>query len=129
MLGLLIQLSLHTYFLVVFYIHMDIFFLLYFLFGLHFPVSNVHLQSHEICFTNTLDSLNPVIILNAVMIISLDLLGIHNLSDGSSRVQQLIQYLNKIQVGSDAVHNDLYQFNKLTILIKTFETKSSFHVK
>ena len=63
------------------------------------------------------------------MIISLDLLGIHNLSDGSSRVQQLIQYLNKIQVGSDAVHNDLYQFNKLTILIKTFETKSSFHVK
>ena len=67
--------------------------------------------------------------LNAVMIISLDLRGIHNLSDGSSRVQQPIQHLNKIQMDSDVVHNDLYQFNKLTIIIKTFETKSSFHVK
>ena len=67
--------------------------------------------------------------LNAVMIISLDLRGIHNLSDGLSRVQQPIQHLNKIQMDSDVVHNDLYQFNKLTIIIKTFETKSSFHVK
>ena len=72
MLGFHIQFLLHTYYFNGFLHSHGHLFLLHFLFGLHFPVSHVLLESYEICFTNIFDSLNPVIMLSSFILIYLE---------------------------------------------------------
>ena len=63
--------------------------LFHFWFRLHFLLSNLHLQSHDICFVNVFDSFIYVIMLNTLRFKSSVLFGTHTLLGKSLIVLQL----------------------------------------
>ena len=58
--------------------------------------SNLHLQSHDICFVNVFDSFIPVIMLKTLRFKSTVLFGTHTLLEKSFRVLQFQTHLSNL---------------------------------
>ena len=64
----------------------------------HFLLSNLHLNSHDICLVNVFDSFIPVIVLKTFRSKSSVLFGTHTLLHKSLRILQLLTHFSNLSV-------------------------------